>query len=188
MAAQNPLYVIPSLEYHDILAPLRTNNYAIILPGPQVIQTLELKKRTLKVEALLTSSSKSWGKMNITNAKTVSKESGDLSGPFTLAVAITDPAADPSRKDTKLIVVGNIQFLSQNLTSQIPGNGDFFMNSLDWLREQKQNISIRAKNLLQMRLTLTNLQALLFSGIVVILMPLLVLGAGFIVWMRRRHL
>lgn len=188
MAAQNPLYVIPTLESHDILAPLRTNNYAIILPGPQVIQTLELKKRSLRVEPLLTSSNKSWGKMNITNAKTVSKESGDLSGPFTLAVAITDPAADPSRKDTKLIVVGNIQFLSQNLTSQIPGNGDFFMNSLDWLREQKQNISIRAKNLLQMRLTLTNLQALLFSGIVVILMPLLILGAGFFVWMRRRHL
>jgi len=188
MAAQNPLYVIPTLESHDILAPLRTNHYAIILPGPQVIQTLELKKRSLRVEPLLTSSNKSWGKMDITNAKTVSKESGDLSGPFTLAVAITDPATDPARKDTKLIVVGNIQFLSQNLTSQVPGNGDFFMNSLDWLREQKQNISIRAKNLLQMRLTLTNLQALLFSGIVVILMPLLVLGAGFFVWMRRRHL
>ena len=188
IAAQNPLYVIPSLEYHDILAPLRTNNYAIILPGPQVIQTLELKKRTLKVDALLSSSNKSWGKMNITNAKTVSKESGDLTGPFTLAVAITDPASDPSKKDTKLIVVGNIQFLSQNLTAQVPGNGDFFMNSLDWLREQKQSISIRAKNLLQMRLTLTNLQALLFSGVVVILMPLLVLGAGFFVWMRRRHL
>lgn len=188
IAAQNPLYVIPNLEYHDILAPLRTNNFAIVMPGPQAIQTLELKKRSLKVEALLSSSSKSWGKTNITNAKTLSKENGDLSGPFTLAVAITDPAPDPTKKDTKLIVVGNIQFLSQSLTAQVPGNSDFFMNSLGWLREQKQSISIRAKNLLQMRLSLTNLQALVFSGLVVIVIPLLVLGAGFFVWMRRRHL
>jgi ABC-2 type transport system permease protein len=188
IAAQNPLYVIPNLEYHDILSPLRTNNYAIVMPGPQAIQTLELKKRSLKVEALLTSSSRSWGKTSIANAKTISKENGDLAGPFTLAVAITDPAPDPAKKDTKLIVVGNIQFLSQALTMQVPGNGDFFMNSLDWLREQKQSISIRPKNLLQMRLSLTNLQALLFSGLVVIVLPLLILGAGFFVWMRRRHL
>ncbi len=85
-------------------------------------------------------------------------------------------------------MVGNIQFLSRTLTAQVPGNGDFFMNSLDWLRGQKQSISIRPKDLLQMRLSLTNLQALLFSGLVVIVMPLLVLGTGFFVWMRRRHL
>ena len=39
-----------------------------------------------------------------------------------------------------------------------------------------------------MRLGLSNLQALLFSGLVVIILPLLVLGAGFTVWIRRRHL
>ena len=33
VAAQNPLFVIPSLEYHDILSPLRTNNYDMVLIG-----------------------------------------------------------------------------------------------------------------------------------------------------------
>jgi ABC-2 type transport system permease protein len=188
IAAQNPLYVIPTLEYHDILAPLRTNNYAIVMPAAQAIQTLELKKKSLKIEPLLSSSAKSYGKTDIANVKTAERENGDLAGPFTLAVAITDTASDPSKKDTKLIVVGNIQFLAQALTSQIPGNGDFFMNSLGWLREQKQSISIRPKNLQLMRLNLNNLQALLFSGLVVIVLPLLVLGGGFIVWLRRRHL
>jgi ABC-type uncharacterized transport system involved in gliding motility auxiliary subunit len=189
VAFQNPLYVIPNLEYHDILAPLRTNNYLMVVPGAQPVETLELKKRSLTIEALLTTSRNSWGKTRTANERiSFARESGDLKGPFTLAVAITDPAPDPSKKDTKLIVVGNIQFLARMFAAEVPGNTDFFMNSLDWLREQKQSISIRPKNLLQMRLSLTNLQAFLFSGLVVIVMPLLVLGTGFFVWMRRRHL
>ena len=133
-------------------------------------------------------SNRSYGKRDIANAKTVAKEAGDLAGPFALAVAITDPAPDASRKDTKLIVAGNIQFLGQGLTSQVPGNGDFFLNSLGWLREQKQTITVRAKSLLQMRLSMGNLTALLYSALVVILLPLLVLGTGVVVWARRRHL
>jgi ABC-2 type transport system permease protein len=188
IAAQNPLYLIPNLEYHDILAPLRTNNYQVIVPGAQAIQTLELKKRTLKIEPLLSSSDRSYGKRDIARATSAAREAGDLPGPFTLAVAITDPAADASGRDTKLVVIGNMQFLGAAVTAQVPGNSDFFMNSLSWLKDKKESISIRAKSLQQMRLRISNLQALLFSGVVVILMPLLVLGAGFIIWMRRRHL
>jgi len=186
VAAQQPLWVVPNLEYHDILAPLRTSNYFVVLPYAQAIQTLDLKKRSLKIEPLLTSSGNSWGKP--TNTKALAREKGDPTGPFNLAVAVTDPAPDAAKKDTKLVVVGNIQFLAQVFTSQVPGNGDFFMNSLGWLRGQKESISIRPKNLQTMRLSLSNLQALLFSGLVVIILPLLVLGSGFVVWMRRRHL
>jgi ABC-type uncharacterized transport system involved in gliding motility auxiliary subunit len=70
----------------------------------------------------------------------------------------------------------------------VPGNGDFFMNSLGWLKGQKESLTIRPKNVQQMRLSISNLWALLLSGIVVIVLPLLILGSGFVVWMRRRHL
>jgi ABC-type uncharacterized transport system involved in gliding motility auxiliary subunit len=188
VAAQNPLFVIPSLEYHDILSPLRTNKYDVVLIGAQAVQTLDLKKSSLKIEPLLTSSARSYGKRDIANAKSVQKESGDLPGPFTLAVAVTDPAPDPGTQDTKLVVVGDVKFLQSGLPSQVPGNGDFFMNSLGWLKGQKESLTIRPKNVQQMRLSISNLWALLLSGIVVIVLPLLILGSGFIVWMRRRHL
>ena len=81
-----------------------------------------------------------------------------------------------------------MQFLGQAFITQVPGNGDFFMNSLGWLRGQKQTITVRPKNVLPMRLSLSSLQAMLYSALVVILIPLLVLGGGFAVWVRRRHL
>ncbi len=188
IAAQNPLFVIPSLEYHDILSALRTNKYDLVLIGAQAVQTLDLKKKSLKVEPLLTSSAKSFGKRDIANAKSAQREPGDLPGPFTLAVAITDPAPNPGAQDTKLVVVGDVKFLQSGLPLQVPGNGDFFMNSLGWLKGQTENLSIRPKSMQQMRLSISNLWALLLSGIVVIVLPLLILGSGFVVWMRRRHL
>jgi hypothetical protein len=188
VAAQNPLFVIPSLEYHDIVSPLRTNNYDLVMIGAQAVQTLDLKKRTLKVEPLLTSSSQSYGKRDIANAKSVQREGGDVPGPFTLAVAITDPAESAGAQDTKLVVIGDVKFLQSGLPSQVPGNGDFFMNSLGWLKGQKESLTIRPKNMQQMRLSISSLWSLILSGAVVIVLPLLILGSGFVVWMRRRHL
>ncbi len=188
VAAGNPMYLIPKLEYHDILSPLRQNNLAILMPISQSIETLSLKRRTLKIEPLLSTTDNSWGKRDIENISTLQKQPGDARGPFTLAVAVTDQPADTNGKDTKLVVIASARFLAQSLSSQIPGNLDFFLNSLGWLKGKKDEITVRPKDMLQMRLSLNGLQALLFSGLVVILMPLLVLGAGFFVWVRRRHL
>jgi ABC-2 type transport system permease protein len=188
VAAQNPLFVIPSLEYHDILSPLRTNKYDVVLVAAQVVQTLELKKKTLKIEPLLSSSARSYGKRDIATAKSLQRQGSDVPGPFTLAAAITDPAQSPGGQDTKIVVVGDVKFLQSGLPAQVPGNGEFFMNSLGWLKGQKENLSIRPKNLQQMRLSISNFWALLLSGIVVVVLPLLILGSGFMVWMRRRHL
>ncbi|HET6452140.1 MAG TPA: Gldg family protein, partial [Spirochaetia bacterium] len=187
VAAQNPLFVIPNLEYHDILSPLRSNKYDMVMYAAQPVQTLDLRKSTLKIEPLLTTSDKSYGK-DSARAKTTSREPGDPSGPFTLAVAITDPAPDPSKQDTRIVVIGDLLFLRPDLLAQVPGNTDFFMNSIGWLKGQKESITIRPKSMQTMRLGLNATQALAWSGFVVILLPILILGSGLVVWLRRRHL
>jgi ABC-2 type transport system permease protein len=188
MVSQNPAFIVPTLEYHDILSPLRANSYDIVLVGAQAVQTLDLKKKSLKIEPLLVSSDKAYGKRDIANIKTVQREPADAAGPFTLAVAITDPSDQAGKPDTQLVVVGNVKFLDSAISQQVPGNGDFFMNSLGWLKGQKESLTIRPKSMQTMRLSINQLQALILSGVVVILLPLLILGAGLAVWMRRRHL
>ncbi len=191
VAGSNPLWILPNLEYHDILTPIRNNNYPILMPNAEAIQTLALHKATLKIEPLLTTSASSYDKPSPEKAKTSAKEPGDIAGPFNLAVAVTDPAnqgGNTASKDTKLVVIGSAGFLNSQITSQVPGNSDFFMNSVGWLTEKPDTITVRAKSLLTMRLTMSQEQSLLYAGIVVILMPLLVLGGGFYVWIRRRHL
>jgi ABC-type uncharacterized transport system involved in gliding motility auxiliary subunit len=188
IAGQNPLYVIPRQESHAILTPIRSKSYEVVMVASQPVETLDLKRKGLKVEPLLTTSANSWAKADYRRMKTLEKASGDLKGPFSLAVAVTDPSSDASKKDTRLLVIGTAGFLSQTIALRVPGNADFFLNGLGWLTEKKESISLRPKNLLSMRLRIGSLQAFLLSGLVVIVLPLLVLGAGLGVWMRRRHL
>jgi len=88
----------------------------------------------------------------------------------------------------KLVVVGSSGMLVREVAARAPGNRDFFLNTLGWLKDRKDTITIRPKSVAAYPLRISGLQSLLLSGIVVVIIPLIVLGWGFAVWMRRRHL
>jgi ABC-2 type transport system permease protein len=184
----NPLSFIPKQETHDILAPITKANYPILFFASGAIETLPLKKKTLTVSPLLSTSLNSYGMVDYTVRDSLAKKKTDIEGPFTLAAAVSDKPADPNAKETRLVAVASTAFLLQELTSQTPGNSDFFLNSLSWLRDKKDTISIQAKSLMTFRLRMNETQSLLISGICALLIPLLILGAGLFVWIRRRHL
>lgn len=181
-AANNPIYLFPQMGSHEIIAPLKSGNLPVIIPLAQGIETLNVKKATTTVTPLLTTSKDSWGKKNLQATK-IDKEPGDLSGPFNVAVAVSDKAGE---RETKIVVVANSVFAG----SQFVGNGgnmDFLLNSVNWMQDRKDNISITAKSLDTGVLTMSTLQRLLFSGIVVILIPLSIIIYGIMVWLKRRH-
>ena len=88
--------------------------------------------------------------------------------------------------ETKLVVAGDAEFIDSRFASI--GNADFILNSLNWLQDKQESISIRPKSLLSRYLNINAFQRLLFAGITVILIPLIILGAGLVMWLRRRHL
>lgn len=181
---QNPIYLVPSIQSHEITDVIKSNNTPVIIPVAQVIQTLNPNKDTT-VEPLLTTSSNSWGKMNL-QATTLSKESGDLTGPFNVAVAVTQKAQTSGGKDTKLIAVSNGAFINDQFVSN-GGNLDFFMNSVNWLQDKKDSIAIRPKSLSDGKITMNALQQVGFAGLVVIIIPAAIIIWGVTVWNRRRQ-
>ncbi len=184
--AGNQLWVIPAMEKHSITDPLKSGDLQMLLPIAQVIEETELKKRTLEIEPLLRTSEKSWAKVDL-NSKNPQKEPADLNGPFTLAVAVVDQAENYDR-DSRLILVSNGRFTDGELVAQVPGNLNFILNCFNWLCERTDNLEIRPKSLSTPMLFMSGADALLYSGLVVILIPLLVLGSGVFVWLRRRNL
>lgn len=185
-SAQNPMLLIPELQSHDILTPLISGNIPVLIPVSQVIDTLNVKKATLDIQPLLVTSSNSWAKKN-PKSETLNKESGDLQGPFNIAAAITDNVdQSDSAKNAKLVVFADSVFASSDYVGN-GGNVDLVVNSINWLQDQKESISIQPKSLGDESLNINGLQQLLFSGIVVIVIPLIVIIAGVRVWLRRRH-
>ncbi|NLN41322.1 MAG: ABC transporter, partial [Clostridiales bacterium] len=185
---QNPAWIIPNMESHEIITPMRSNKMQVLAIGAQGIEILDEKKRSIEVSPLLVTSDNAWGRTDLSST-TVEKEEGDLDGPFNVAVAIADKEWNDETSEydeTKLIVVGDSELLNPQFASI--GNTDFILNSLNWLHDEQESISIRPKSLTTRYLRINAFQKLVIAGIVVILIPLVILGAGLVMWLRRRHL
>lgn len=183
----NPLWIQPEMGAHQILDSLKSDKMPVIMPVSQGIKILDVKRRSLEIEPLLTTSVSAWGKTDL-NTTTLAKTKNDIQGPFNVAVAVTDKLSGQERAESRIVVVGNGMFIDSNLIYSIPGNANFLMNSFSWLQDQKVNLGIKPKSLLTMRLNINAFQSLFLSGLVVVVIPLGVLGLGLMVWLRRRHL
>ncbi|MCM8711473.1 GldG family protein [Clostridium sp. SYSU_GA19001] len=183
---QQPIDLLPEMQTHDIVNSLKSSKLPVLMPVSQGIDTIELKRSTVKVEPLLSTTKNSWAKVNL-NATSIVKEANDIQGPLNIAVAITDEDTTAGR-NTKLVVVGGTTFMEDNVNSVTNGaNIDFIMNSFNWLQDKKDSVSIRPKSLTTESLMINVLQQLLLSGVVVILIPAVIMIMGITVWLRRRH-
>lgn len=111
----------------------------------------------------------------------------DLRGPISIAVASEFPtlSATGQQDSGRLVAIGNTAFVG-NLSFFSLGNGDLFINSVNWLTEQEELISIRPKITAPRLLILSQREAdwILYSSVG--LLPLLIASAGAWVWWRRR--
>jgi len=184
----NPLYIIPNLQGHEITNPLKSSGLPVLVAVAQNIETLQVKRDSLEISPLLTSSETSYAKTNF-QSEVAEKEEGDIDGPLDIAVAVTDTWYENNEeKITKLVVVGNTEFLNETINAQSAGgNIDFFMNTVNWLVDKEESISIRPKSLLTTRLKINVSQVYIYVGITVVLIPLIIGIIGLTVWLRRRN-
>ena len=182
--------LVPEVVSHPITSPISLDRRLVVFPAPSWIEELEVRRRSLEVKRLLTSSAEAFARdeLTVTEDGELLPREGDPRGPFALAVAITDPSPEVDGDDTRIVVLTTAIFLRSELTQSFPGNRDLMLNSINWVYEREETISVRPKVTLMLPLRLNNLSTWILTGIVVVLVPLIVLGSGLVVWLRRRHL
>lgn len=180
----NDYDLLPNLEYNEINASgLDAQNFVMIMPKSRSLNVLKNENEYLTVTQLLTSSEQSVGEQ-------IDKSKGrDIAGPLTLAVAAEDKS---TLKPSKVLVIGNGYFISDtavNQYEQYSRNGMyFFLNSLGWMQDREDDVIIASKSYEASTMTITETQARVIAICTVFGLPLLILGFGTFVWMRRRHL
>src|SRR2546426_9608123 len=110
-------------------------------------------------------------------------EKTDLKGPVSLAAVATKPQGE--NKKSRLVVYGNSAFAS-NGAYGLQGNGNLFLNTVSWLAQDENFISIRPKSPDDRRITMTEAQGRFVNYVLVLLLPVGIIGAGIRVWVRRR--
>lgn len=132
---------------------------------------------------LLTQDS-SWSETDgfILNAK-FDLEQGDTKGPLSIGLALH---RDHAGKQQRVVIIGDTDFISNNNIGQ-GANLLFTMNSLNWLTEDENLISISVKQAPDTQLNLDDTQIAIIGFGFLILLPLLLLSAGFFIWHKRRN-
>jgi ABC-type uncharacterized transport system involved in gliding motility auxiliary subunit len=105
----------------------------------------------------------------------------DTMGPLSLGVS----ASKSGEKAGRLVVIGNSAFAS-NQWSRMQRNGDLFYNTIDWLAQDENLISIRPKSITNRRVTRTEGLASGLRWIDLIFLPGLVIVSVFFIWWKRR--
>jgi len=85
-----------------------------------------------------------------------------------------------------VVVFGDSEFANNTYFAQ-QGNGDFFLNAVNWLAQEETLISIRPRSPKSTPLTLTASQGRVVFWLPVVLLPGLVIVIGSYVIINRRR-
>ena len=176
-------------------SPITKDLPQTVFPGAAALTAPATAPTGVTVTPLARTSDNDWATNDPQNP---SYKDGDAKGPLTLAVSVetdgTDASQPPATQSqdqassapkTRLVVIGDSDFAS-NAFLRMAGNQDLFVNSVNWLTQSEDLISIRPKPPETHEVLLTQSQSNLVWFSSIVLLPLLVLAAGASVWWSRR--
>lgn len=182
--SNNPSYLLPVIESSDITADLSSGSSYILMPVAQGIQKIDNYRDSLKIESLLTTSEDSYSKVNV-QSSTLEKEDGDISGPFDLGVSITESVGED--KETQIVYYSSESLFNDQMNQMVSGsNFELITDSLGWMCEHAEGVSIPTKSMNLSNLTISAADSGFWSIFCIGVLPAAVLLLGGIIWFKRR--
>ena len=119
------------------------------------------------------------------NMTSYESEDGDETGQFTLGAKVEKTADDT----TSTLIVFSSENLFTDESSQMVGgsNLQLFTRVINDLSEEQSSVSIPVKKYTQESITVPQNQFVFLGLTTVILLPVLLLTAGIVIWVRRRR-
>lgn len=184
---ENPYYLLPITAQNKAAQAIMQKAYKITTPLSQAVVELGLKKQTITIEPILVTSDKAYAK-KISDVETVNKGPEDTEGPFNIAVAITDEQYTTEMHYTKIVVIGDAFMLDETTNAYVGGgNFQFLISAANWTQDKQSAVYIAPKMTSTQPLQLSGLNVLLLAAISVLVLPALIIGTGFVIWLKRRN-
>jgi len=203
--------IVTGYEYHEIT---RNFDFATFFPFARSVNETEEKPEGISTTILAKTSTNSWSERQLNQQEVTFDSEKDVAGPVSLASVVTvqpreeekeepseaeeEPAAEETeakseeteetpKPEGRLAVFGDSDFAT-NRYYNLSGNGNLFLNAVNWLAEEADLISIQARTASPRLIQLTATQGRILFFVSVIILPLIILVTGISVWVRRRSL
>ena len=170
--------IVQQYEPHPITRDM--TGFTTLFPLARSISTPKTAPQGITIQPLARTSADSWGETDRASleAGQVKPDPQDPKGPLTLAAVVT--------KDKARLVVYGTANLAVNQFLNVQNNRDFFLNTVSWLAEQEDQISIRPKDTKSSPVFLTSQQSQTVFWLPVVVIPAIVLVGGIVTVARRR--
>lgn len=193
---------IPRPDYaivtaYDTQAIVRGFRYITLFPQAAGLRATPPKG--WQANAFLKTAPDSWAETGALTGTIRFTPGKDTRGPLTLGVALThslavnnaprhatgSPGKKPATRQQRVVVLGDGDFLSNAVLGN-QGNLDLGERIVNWLVHDDQNIAIAARTAPDITLTLDRRTWAVVGIFFLAVLPLLLLGTGLTVWLRRR--
>ena len=180
-AFQRPYVLLPDMASSDITDPLIEENYYVFMPISAGL-TVSGSGTGGTVTSLLTTSDTAFSKVAGYDLTTYEREEGDIDGPFTLALSVEDSGGG------EIIWFASSHFLDDMYNAYSSGaNSNLAMNALASLVGETEAMAIRSKSLNYNYLSISESTSSLLKTMMIGVCPLVYLGIGIAVVLRRRR-
>ncbi|MGZ5438481.1 MAG: GldG family protein [Candidatus Aminicenantales bacterium] len=205
-------YFMPVVSEYEPHAITSKFSYATFYPYARSVEISDTKPEGATLTELAKTSPNSWSERELDQKEVKFDAAKDRQGPIGLAAVASfktktvagapaqaptkpgEPApaetaakAEDSEKEARLAVIGDSDF-AKNRYYGLSGNGNFFLNVVNWLTEESDLIAIQPKTQTPRTIQLTPSQGRLMFLVSVVILPLAVLLLGISVWARRKSL
>jgi len=184
--------IIPVTEYfpHIITNTIRYNTLFPLARGISPL-TNDNTVNDWQAEALFSSFGKSWTETGgLTDEMVFDSASGDVAGPITIAVALhrkLQESPTAPAKTQRAVIIGDSDFLADNYIGA-GANLNLGLNIFNWLIGDDDLISVEVKPASDTHLELNDSELVIIGFGFFLILPLLLLAAGFFIWYRRKKL
>ena len=180
--------IVSDYEHHRITKDFNINT---LFPLARSIQIVKKFKEGIRVEPLIKTNEGTWGetdKKKLDQGKASFEEGQDNKGPLTIAAVVTieEVAKNEDKTLSRMVVFGDSDF-ANNSYINVLGNKDIFLNTINWLAEEEDLISIRAKDPDYLPVILSKTMGRVIFYVPVVVIPVLILGLGVIVMILKRR-
>ena len=166
---------------HEITNAIRTQGLPLVSYYTSSFTLLPSNVHNAEVMTLLETTNQAIGKTNFESTIT-EFENGDKQGPLPLLVI----AEKASPKTSRLAAVGSVGTLS--FADQYEGNSELVSGLVSWLTNNGNTLKISPKIVSESRVQVTNTALTVMNYLLVWIIPIIILLAGIIIWIRRRYL
>ena len=178
LGASADVPIIQAYEPHPITRDM--GGIMTTFPLSRSVQPAKTPPAGTTVQPLAKTSQQSWGETNRAALQRgqINPDPEDPKGPLTVA-------AVASKDKARLVVYGTSE-IAANQYLNFQGNRDFFLNTVSWLAEEEDQITVRPKDTKQTPIFLSAQQGRVVALLPLVVLPGLVLAGGIVALIRRR--